>query len=131
MPQAASIHGIEKPTRRALIRALKLSGAGSQSSWIRTKIRLAIREAQKQFGGDIFSVLTDEERDILQIVASGAAELQHIAEEALLTESRIKKVLADLMDCGYVEERRKGGKTEQARGAAIKYYFVTSKYRDA
>jgi hypothetical protein len=124
MGKAVKLMNVPKRTHRLFRRALTITGAGSQSSWLLTKIRQYVREQQEKFGNDLFQVLTEEEKDILEIVASGAAELQHIAEESMLPEKHIEMILAELVDCGRVEERYKGGKTDHARGAKIKLYFV-------
>jgi hypothetical protein len=121
---AVRILGIPKGTHRRFRRALALSGAGSQSKWLMTKIRQFILEQQEKFGEDLFRVLSDEEKGIIEIIASGASELQHIAEESILPEKYVQTILTDLVDRDLVEERYKGGKTEQARGAKIKLYFV-------
>jgi hypothetical protein len=124
MGQAVRILGVPKTTHKRFRRALALAGAGSQSRWLLTQIRRFIKEQEGKFGEDLFIVLTDEEKDLLEIIASGAAELQHIAEESLLPEKQVAKLVADLVDRGFVEERFKGGKTNQARGARIKMFFV-------
>jgi hypothetical protein len=124
MGEAVRILGVPKKTHKRFRRALAVAGAGSQSQWLMAQIRRFIREQEGKFGEDLFLVLTDEEKDLLEIIGSGAAELQHIAEESLLPEKQVAKLIADLVDRGFVEERFKGGKTEQARGAKIKLYFV-------
>ena len=42
----------------------------------------------------------------------------------MLPERRVTAIVADLVDRGFVERRKKGGKTERARGAVIDLYFV-------
>jgi hypothetical protein len=127
MGKAVRVINVPKGTHKLFRRALALAGAGSQSRWLLTQIRRFIREQENKFGEDLFNVLTDEEKDILSIIESGAAELQHIAEESLLPEKQVAKIITDLIDRGFVEERVKGGKTDQARGAKIKLYFVVGK----
>ena len=124
------ISGLPKNLHKLFRRALQLSGSDSQSQWLLSKIRGLIRQQQDRFGDDLLKYLTDEEREILHAIDSGAAELQHIVEESLLTEKRAQQLICDLIDRGFVEERAKGGKTEQARGAKTKFYFVTKKYTD-
>ena len=124
------IINLPKKTHRQLRRALGLLGAGSQSQWVHTEVRKIIRKAQKEFGEDLFDFLTEEERHVLNTIASGAAEIPHIAEECLLSEKRVEILIADLIDRGFVERRKKGGKTAAARGAVIDLYFVTKKYTD-
>ena len=41
---------------------------------------------------------------------------------------KVEKLLTELIDRGILEVRKKGGKTEQARGASIKMYFLASDY---
>ena len=127
MGQAVRIFGVPKNTHKRFRRALALAGAGSQSKWLLTQIRRFIREQETRFGDDLFNVLTEEEKDILSIVGSGASELQHIAEESLLPEKQVLNLLSELIERGFIEERAKGGKTDQARGAKIKMYFVKEK----
>ncbi len=122
------ISGLPKNTHRLFRRALALSGAGSQSKWLSIQVRRLIREQQEKFGEDLLQVLTLEEKDILDVIASGAAELGQIIEETLQPERRVHQLLNDLIERGYLEVRKKGGKTEQARGAVIRMYFVTQKY---
>src|SRR5215813_2649539 len=124
MGQAVRILGVPKSTRKLFRRALALSGAGSQSRWLLTQVRRFIREQQEKFGEDLLTALTEEEKDILSIIESGAAEIQHIAEESLLPENQVLKILTDLIEMGFVESRPKGGKTDGARGAKITLYFV-------
>lgn len=122
--RAVQVRHLPKGTHKYFRRALALAGAGSQSKWLLTQIRQFIRQQQERFGEDLFEVLTDEERDLLEIIRSGAAELQHIAEESMLPERRVTAILCDLVERGLVEKRKKGGKTERARGAVIEMYFV-------
>ena len=124
MGQAVRILGVPKSTRKLFRRALALFGAGSQSKWLQSQIRRYIKQAEEKFGEDLLKALTDEEKDILNIIESGAAEIQHIAEESLLPEKQVQKILADLIEMGFVESRLKGGKTDGARGAKITLYFV-------
>jgi predicted transcriptional regulator len=122
-----SVHGIPKNLRRFWARALAIEGI-TQSTFLLNRIKRYVRDQQAKYGEDLFQVLSEEEKDILAVIDSGAAEIQHIAEEALLTESKAQRIIAGLIDCGYVEERKRGGKTDMARGAATKMYFVTEKY---
>ena len=76
MSQSSNVRilGVPKTTQKLFQRALALAGAGSQSKWLLTQIRRFVRQQQQKFGEDLFRVLTDEERDIIEIIASGAAE---------------------------------------------------------
>jgi hypothetical protein len=127
MGKAVRVLNLPKGTHKLFRRALAIAGAGSQSKWLLTQIRQFVRQQQQKFGEDLFQVLTAEEKDLLEIIASVAAEIQHIAEESMLPEKQVAKIIADLVDRGLVEERAKGGKTDQARGAKIKLYFVKEK----
>jgi hypothetical protein len=127
--KAVKILNLPKPIREQFIRALALSGAGSQSSWIYAQIRRFIRQQQEQFGEDLFQVLTAEERDLINVIESGAAEIQHIAQESLLPLYQVERLLNDLIARGIVETQKKGGKTDGARGARIDLYFVSKKYK--
>ena len=128
MGSAVRIAGLPKSTHKLFKRALAVSGAGSQSRWLSTQIRKFIREQQEKCGDDLFKVLTVEEQDIISIIQSGAAEIQQITEESLLHEQRVRQLLADLVERGILETRKKGGKTAVARGAVIDLYFVVEKY---
>jgi len=121
--RTVEIKNLPPTLRRRFVRALELLGAGSQAQWLYIQIRRAIREAEVRFGQD-FNVLTDEERWIAEVIADGAAEIQQIAEETHCSISRARTVVGRLIQFGYVEERRRGGKTESARGAATKLYFL-------
>jgi len=128
MNKAVRILGLSKPTHKLFKRALALSGAGSQSKWLDAQVRKFIRAQQERFGPNLFQALTEEEQDIISIIESGAAEIQQIAEESLLHEQRVRQLLADLVERGILEIRKKGGKTAVARGAVIDLYFVVEKY---
>lgn len=124
MARVAEIRNLPAPLRRRFTRALQLLGVGSTSQWVHVQVRRAIREAEARFGDDLFRHLTEEERWIAEVVADGAAELPHIAQESAMPVERVSRVLARLIQIGQVEERRKGGKTKAARGAATKLYFL-------
>ena len=124
MARVAEIRNLPAPLRRRFTRALQLLGVGSTSQWVHVQVRRAIREAEARFGDDLFRHMTEEERWIAEVVADGAAELPHIAQESAMPVERVSRVLARLIQIGQVEERRKGGKTKAARGAATKLYFL-------
>jgi DNA replication initiation complex subunit (GINS family) len=128
---AVRIAGLDKRTQIMFRRSLALLGAGSQSKWLQTRIRLFIRQAQERFGDDLFEVLTEEERQILEVIASGAAEIQHICEETLLQRQQAERLIHELCERGLLMERKKGGKTEQARGAKVSLYFVIERKNKA
>jgi hypothetical protein len=122
------ILGLPEPLRRQFKRALQLAGS-NQSKWLFVQVRQLIRAQKERYGEDLFQVLTEEERDLLAVIISGAAEVQHIAEESLLPVARVEVLLKDLVNRGIIEKAKKGGKTDQARGARIDLYFVSPKYK--
>lgn len=126
MGDAVRILGLPRRLHRLFRRSLQLSGAGSQSQWLSGQVRRLIREQQEIHGEDLLRVLTIEETEIIAVIRSGAAEFPQIVEESMLAESRVRAILDDLVDRGIVQERKKGGKTDGARGAAITLYFADS-----
>lgn len=116
--------GVPKSLRIKFQRAVAFSGARSQSSYLLSVVRRAILDAEQKHG-DLLDVLTPEEADIVQVVTSGAAELQQIIEETLLSAKKVEQLLDGLVERKVLEIRKKGGKTEGARGAVVKLYFVT------
>ena len=124
MGDAVRILGLPRRLHRLFRRSLALSGAGSQSQWLSGQVRRLIREQQEIHGDDLLRVLTIEETEIVTVIRSGAAEFPQIVEESMLAESRVRTILDDLVDRGIVQERKKGGKTDGARGAAVKLYFA-------
>lgn len=122
--KAVRVINLPDQVRMAFARSLELAGAGSQAKWISTQIRLFIREQQEKFGADLFAVLTADEQQVLDVIRSGAAELAHIVEESLLPPSRVAQILDNLERRKRIEARRKGGKTEGARGAATTLYIA-------
>ncbi len=118
------VAGLPRATREQFARALELAGAGSQAKWLATQIRRFIREQQEAFGADLFAVLTSDEQHVLDVVKSGAAELQHIAEESLLPVARVVKILESLERRKRIQARPKGGKTDGARGAVATLYIA-------
>jgi hypothetical protein len=129
--KAVRIINLPRPIREQYRRALQLEGSGSQSRDLLTHVRRTIRQAQEKFGEDLFQVLTAEESDLLAVIESGAAEVQHIAEETLLPLARVEVLLKDLESRKIVEKRKKGGKTAVARGAAVNLYFIAEKYKSS
>lgn len=121
------IQSLPKNLQVKFRRAVALSGC-SQSAWLSAAIRRFIREQEEKHGNLLF-VLTPDEQDAIKAINSGCAEAQQIAQEITLSHKRTEAVLADLVERGILEIRRKGGKTEQARGAVTKLYFVSSKYQ--
>jgi DNA-binding MarR family transcriptional regulator len=122
--RAVQIANLSQPTRRKFARALHLLGKGSQSAWLSVQVRRVIREAAIQFGeGFEQTHLTEEEQFVCEVIADGAAEIGEIARESMIHEQRVRAILKRLLEYGWIEERRKGGKTDAARGATIKLYF--------
>jgi len=116
--------GVPKSLRIKFQRAVALSGAPSQSSFLSSMVRRTVLDAEQRHG-DLLNVLTPEEADIVQVVTSGAAEIQQIIEETLLSAKKVEQLLDGLVERKVLEIRKKGGKTEGARGAVVKLYFVT------
>lgn len=116
--------GVPRSLRIKFQRAVALSGAPSQSSFLSSMVRRTVLDAEQRHG-DLLNVLTPEEADIVQVVTSGAAEIQQIIEETLLSAKKVEQLLDGLVERKVLEIRKKGGKTEGARGAVVKLYFVT------
>lgn len=89
MTKSVKVLNLPKPLRRLWVRSLELAGAGPQAKWIESQIRRYVVESQKQFGSDLFSVLSPEEAEIVRVIRDGAAEPQHIVEETLIPEERV------------------------------------------
>lgn len=129
--QAVQIRNLPKPLRVKFARASSLSGM-SQSQAAIFIARRFVREAEEKFG-DLFNSPTPAESDVVSAVRSGAAESQLIAEETgipllRLTNKQKRGILDDMVSRGILVTRKKGGKTEGARGAVIDLYFVSPKY---
>lgn len=132
--KAVQFRNLPKPLRIKFARAAELSRM-SQSQAATFIARRFIREVEEKFG-DLFNVLTPEESDVVAVVRSGAAESQLIAEETgipllRLTNKQKRGILDDMVSRGVLVTRKKGGKTEGARGAVIDLYFVSPKYEAA
>lgn len=108
-------------------RAVQLTGRVSQSQFLSNAIRQLIREAEAAHG-NLLTVLTPDEEEIVRVVRDGAAEFGQIVEETLIAAGKVEKLLTELIDRGILEARKKGGKTEGARGAVIKMYFLAPGY---
>jgi len=65
----------------------------------------------------------------MEVIEAGANDFEHIAAETMLPPARLNAILSDLLDRGFIETRRQGGKTEAARGARRPLYFLTAKYQ--
>jgi hypothetical protein len=122
------IHGLSPKIRKKFNRALRLSNQGPQSRWLLTQINRFIRQQESKHG-DLDLALTADEQWVVEVVESGAAEPEHIAEETGFALTAVLRILADLVDRGILEIRRQGGKTDHARGARRPLYFVTEKYQ--
>lgn len=121
------LRGLSSSTRKKFIRALRLANAGSQSKWLLVQINRFIRQ-QEEKHGDLMFALTADEEFIVEVVGSGAAEAEHIAEETGFSLGAVERLLAELVARGVLETRKQGGKTECARGARRDLYFVSEKY---
>jgi hypothetical protein len=122
------IRGLSSQIRKKFSRALRLSGAGSQSQWLHVQINRFIRQVELKHG-DLLLALTVDEQWLVEVVASGAAEPVHIAEETGFALQAVERLLADLVDRDVLEIRRQGGKTDAARGARRPLYFISEKYQ--
>jgi hypothetical protein len=122
------VFGLPQSIRKKFGRALRLSGAGSQSKWLLVQINRFIRQQELKHG-DLMLAFTADEQWLVEVVASGAAEPQHIAEESGFALVAVERLLADLVERGVIEIRRQGGKTDAARGARRPLYFLTEKYQ--
>jgi hypothetical protein len=122
------VRGLSSQVRKKFSRALRLSGAGSQSQWLLVQINRFIRQQEVKHG-DLMLALTADEQWLVEVVASGAAEPDHIAEETGFALTAVERLLADLVDRGILEIRKQGGKTAVARGARRDLYFVSEKYQ--
>jgi hypothetical protein len=125
--RSVQIRGLSRQLHSEFRRAVAIDGC-SMSQWLAGRVRQFVR-SQKQKHGDLFSVLTPEEREIIEVIQDGAAEFDYLVEETMLPARRVEAILSDLIDRGIVEPRVKGGKTDRARGARITLYFVTEKYQ--
>jgi hypothetical protein len=122
------VRGLSSHIRKKFSRALRLSGVGSQSKWLLVQINRFIRQQEAKHG-DLMLALTVDEQWLVEVVASGAAEPEHIAEETGFAPAVVERLLADLVDRGVLEIRKQGGKTDQARGARRTLYFVSEKHQ--
>jgi hypothetical protein len=122
------ISGLPQKLRSKFSRALALSNAGSQSGWLLVQINRFIRQQEAKHG-DLDLALTADEQWVVEVVESGAAEPQQIAEETGFDAETVAELLDDLVDRSVLEVRRQGGKTDAARGARRPLYFVSEKYQ--
>src|SRR5262245_28326528 len=122
------IFGLSSQVRKKFARALRLSGAGSQSKWLQAQVLRFIRR-QEEIHGDLLLALTADEQWLVEVIASGAAEPDHIAEETGYAKAAVERLLDDLVERGVLEARKQGGKTDSARGARRDLYFVSEKYQ--
>ena len=111
---------------RKFTRACEISGM-TRAGWLASRVRRFVAEIESCHN-ELFDLLTAEEDLLVQIVASGAAEKEHIAAEANMSVSYAVRVLGRLVDRGVLCVLPKGGKTDQARGAKIKLYFVSANF---
>ena len=121
------VRGLSSQIRKKFSRALRLSGVGSQSQWLLVQINRFIRQQEVKHG-DLLLALTVDEQWLVEVVASGAAEPEHIAAETGFGLASVERLLAELVDRDVLEIRKQGGKTDAARGARRSLYFVSEKY---
>src|SRR5215813_11380100 len=98
------LFGLNPKTRKKLKRALLLSGGGSQSRWLLTVVNRFIHQQEAKHG-DLLLALTAEEQWIVEVIASGAAEPQQIAEETRFDAETVSRLLEDLVERGVLEIR--------------------------
>lgn len=122
------LSGLPHRLRSKFARALALSNAGSQSAWLLTQINRFIKEQEAKHG-DLLLALTAEEKWLVEVVSSGAAEPQQIAEETGFDAATVENLLDELVERGVLEIRPQGGKTDKARGTRRPLYFTTEKYK--
>jgi predicted Rossmann fold nucleotide-binding protein DprA/Smf involved in DNA uptake len=118
------VRNLPVSTKMLFSRAIDLAGVGSQAQWVSAQIRRFIREQQERFGEDLFAVLTADEQQVLDAIRNGAATPDQIAEETLLTDGQVAKILAHLEQRGRIEARRQGKATSGQRGARQLLYFA-------
>lgn len=122
---ATEIRYLSPHVRRRFKRAIRLLGKGTQSQWLNVQVRRLIREAEQRLGERYDSdYLTEEERFICEVIEDGAAELAQIVAETHLGENKVRTIVKELIEYGWLEERRKGGKTDSARGASVRLLFL-------
>lgn len=119
--------GLPPTLQRKFGRAVALMGQGSQSQFLSSAIRKLILDAEARHG-NLLTVLTPDENDVVRVIHDGAAEFQQIVEETLIAAGKVEKLLNDLIERGILVVRKKGGKTEGARGAVIKMHFLADGY---
>src|SRR5262245_29847197 len=103
------ISGLSRKDREKFNRAIRLTGSGPQSQWLRTVITRCISSVEAKHG-DLSLALTEEERWIVEVIHSGAAEVCQIAEESGVKLARVESIVGDLMERGIVREEKQGGK---------------------
>jgi hypothetical protein len=67
-----------------------------------TRVAAASRTILEQEAkhGDLLHALTPDERDIIEVIESGANDPEHMAAETMLTPSRLASILDDLVSRG-------------------------------
>lgn len=119
---AVRVLGLPRDLSRKFARACEITGS-RRASWLAAQIRKFVIDTEARYG-DLFEIFSAEEELVLNVVASGAAEKQHIAEEINMEISKAAEILDRLVERGALLTLSKGGKTDGARGARVKLYFV-------
>lgn len=119
---AVRILGLPRDLSRKFTRACEITGS-RRANWLAAQVRKFVLETEARYG-DLFEVFSAEEDLVLRAVASGAAEKEQVAEETHMDLARVVDVLDRLVERRAVYALPKGGKTDKARGARIKLYFV-------
>ena len=121
---AIRILGLPRDLSRKFTRACEITGS-RRANWLAAQVRRFVLEVEARHG-DLFDVFTAEENLVLQVVASGAAEKEQVAEELHMDLPTTVEILNRLVERGALVALPKGGKTDRARGAKIKLYFVAA-----
>lgn len=116
------ILGLPRDLSRKFTRACEITGS-RKANWLAAQIRTFVMQVEAKHG-DLFEIFSPDEQLVLRLVADGAAEKEHVAEEGHMTIAAAGDLLERLVKRGALVTLPKGGKTEQARGAKIKLYFL-------
>lgn len=122
------LSGLPQRLRTKLTRAIALANGSTQSGWLLVQINRFIKQQEAKHG-DLLLALNAEEQWIVEVIGSGAAEPQQIADETGFDAEAVAELLEDLVERGVLETRKQGGKTDSARGARRDLYFVSEKYQ--
>jgi predicted transcriptional regulator len=85
-----------------------------------------IREAELRYNLPLSVILKPEEKLIADVIENGAFDIRDIIRESHLTKADVLRILHQMIEAGFIERRKQGGKTEQARGAVTYLYVIKS-----